>query len=74
MQRLAQALGVTPIAWTVFTAFMTVLVFNTKHTAVITIFVLLLILFILLDIGHYTGSKAITTFAGYEGIITALAV
>ncbi|MGC8791503.1 MAG: GPR1/FUN34/YaaH family transporter [Desulfurella sp.] len=52
---------------------MTVLVFNTKHTTVITIFVLLLILFILLDIGHYTGSKAITTFAGYEGIITALA-
>ncbi|MGE4547454.1 MAG: acetate uptake transporter [Desulfurella sp.] len=67
------ALGVTLIAWTIFTAFMTVLVFNTKHTTVITIFVLLLILFILLDIGHYTGSKAITTFAGYEGIITALA-
>jgi len=69
----ASAVGITLIAWTIFTAIMTVLVFKTKHTTVITIFVLLIILFILLDIGHYTGSKAITTFAGYEGIITALA-
>ncbi|WP_025270753.1 acetate uptake transporter [Hippea sp. KM1] len=70
---LGPALGITLIAWTIFTTIMTLLVFKSGHTTVIVIFVLLEILFILLVIGHYTGSKAITTFAGYEGILTALA-
>ncbi|WP_022671100.1 acetate uptake transporter [Hippea alviniae] len=69
---LGPALGITLIGWTIFTTIMTVVTFKSGHGTLIAIFVLLDILFILLVIGHYTGSKAITTFAGYEGILTAL--
>ncbi len=69
---LGPALGITLIAWTIFTTIMTILTFKTGNSVLITLFVLLDILFILLVIGHYSGSKAITTFAGYEGIVTAL--
>ena len=69
---LGPALGITLIAWTIFTTIMTILTFKTGNGVLITLFVLLDILFILLVIGHYSGSKAITTFAGYEGIVTAL--
>ena len=69
---LGPALGITLIAWTIFTTIMTILTFKTGNGVLITLFVLLDILFILLVIGHYSGSKAITTFAGYEGILTAL--
>ncbi|WP_035589754.1 acetate uptake transporter [Hippea jasoniae] len=68
---LGPAIGITLIAWTIFTTIMTIVVLKSGHTSVIVVFVLLEILFILLVIGHYTGSKAITTFAGYEGILTA---
>ncbi len=68
---LGPALGITLIAWTIFTGIMTIVTFKTGHLTLILIFVTLLILFILLVIGHYTGSKAITTFAGYEGILVA---
>ncbi len=69
---LGPALGITLIAWTIFTTIMTILTFKTGNGVLITLFVLLDLLFILLVIGHYSGSKAITTFAGYEGILTAL--
>ena len=68
---LGPALGITLVAWTIFTTIMTLVVLKSGHTSVIVVFVLLEILFILLTVGHYTGSKAITTFAGYEGILTA---
>ncbi len=70
---LGPALGITLIAWTIFTTLMTLLILKSGHTSVIIVFVLLEILFILLVIAHYTGSTAIKTFAGYEGILTAFA-
>ncbi len=70
---LGPALGVTLIAWTIYTTIMTLVVLKSGHTSVIIVFVLLEILFILLVIAHYSGSVAIKTFAGYEGILTALA-
>ncbi len=69
---LGPALGITLIAWTIYTTIMTLLTFKTGHTTLIVLFVLLDILFILLVIAHYSGSVAIKTFAGYEGILTAL--
>src|SRR4051812_29160122 len=36
------------------------------------VFATLTVLFFLLAIGDYTGNKAITTFAGYEGIVCGL--
>ncbi len=68
---LGPAIGITLIAWTIFTTIMTILTFKTGNGVLITLFVTLDLLFILLVIGHYSGSKAITTFAGYEGILVA---
>ncbi|AEE15246.1 GPR1/FUN34/yaaH family protein [Thermodesulfobium narugense DSM 14796] len=69
---LGAALGVTLIAWTIFTVVMTYLSFMSKNRTVQIIFVLLSLLFILLVIAHYTESTAIKIFAGYEGIATAI--
>lgn len=66
------ALGITLIAWTIFTTIMTIVTFKSGHGTLIAIFVLLDILFFLLVIAHYSGSVAIKTFAGYEGILTAI--
>ncbi len=60
----------TLIAWTIFTFIMTLATFP-KAKALVVIFISLLILFILLDIHVITGSKAIGTIAGWEGIWTA---
>lgn len=44
-----------------------------KHnTALQTVFLTLTILFWLLALGEFTGIKAITTLAGYEGILCGL--
>ncbi len=65
------ALGITLLAWTIFTSYMTILTFFSKHTTLIAIFVVLEITFILLVIGHYSGSGAITKIGGWAGILTA---
>ncbi len=69
---LGGALGITLIAWTIFTTILTIVTFKTGHATLIAIFVLLDILFILLAIGHYSGSAAIHHIAGWEGILTAI--
>ncbi len=66
------ALGITFVAWTIFSAIMALLSFNTKNKTTISIFILVFFLFLFLTIGQYSGVKAITIFAGYEGILTAL--
>jgi succinate-acetate transporter protein len=71
-EALGAALGITLIAWAIFTVIMTYLSFMTKNRTVQTIFVLLSLLFILLVIAHYTENTAIKVFAGYEGIATAI--
>ncbi len=67
-----QALGITLLAWTIFTGYMTVLTFFTKHGTLIAIFVVLEATFVLLVIGHYSGSGSITAIGGWTGIATAL--
>lgn len=69
---LGSILGITFVAWTIFSAIMSLLSFKTKDKTTISIFILVFFLFLLLDIAQYTGSKIVTTVAGYEGIATAL--
>lgn len=68
---LGPILGITFVSWTIFSAIMSLLSFRTKDKTTISIFILVFFLFLLLDIAQYTGSKIITTIAGYEGIATA---
>ena len=65
-----QALLLFLIAWTIFTFYMWIGSFGTNNALVLT-FTLLLLTFILLDIGA-AGSHAAHTWGGYCGIITAL--
>ena len=60
----------TLIAWTIFTFIMWIPTFKGPK-ALWVVFASLLLLFVLLDIHAALGSKAIGTFAGYEGIWTA---
>ena len=66
----ANALGITLIAWTIFTAYMWVASFRTSG-AVLATFTALLITFILLDIGVLHGSTPLVKAAGWTGMLTA---
>lgn len=71
-----KATGLFLIVWTIFTAIMTVAAFG-LNGVIKTLFVVLLITFILLVMGDYaTGASATkdiwTKFGGYAGILTAL--
>ncbi len=57
--------------WGLFTFFMWIGTFG-KNRAIQFVFLTLWILFFLLAIEHWTGSKAIGHIAGYEGIICGL--
>ncbi len=57
--------------WGLFTFFMWIGTFG-KNRALQFVFLSLWILFFLLAIEHWTGSKPVGTFAGYEGIICGL--
>lgn len=60
----------TLFAWTIFTFIMWIASF--KHTkALILVFTTLIILFVLLDLGVWTGNTAITRIAGWEGMFCA---
>jgi len=61
----------TLIAWTIFTAAMTWGTFGLGNRTLTVVFVSLLVLFILLDVHVATGSAALGTIAGWEGIWTA---
>lgn len=62
----------TLIAWTIFTAYMTWGTFGLGNRTLQIVFVSLLVLFILLDIGNAAGNTTIIRIAGWEGIWTAL--
>ena len=59
------------LAWTIFTAYMWIGSFGTNK-ALIVVFTLLLLTFILLTIGA-AGNDAAHTWGGYCGIVTAIA-
>jgi succinate-acetate transporter protein len=65
------ATGLFLLAWTIFTAYMTVASIHTTG-AVCAVFVALTATFVLLTAGAYSGSGALTAIGGYLGIITAV--
>ncbi len=66
------AVGVYLWAWAIFTAYMTVAALRTS-AAVLTVFVLLTVTFILLAIGAVGAHSTVTHWGGYVGLATAIA-
>ena len=66
------AVGVFLLGWTIFTAYMTIA--STRVSgAVLLVFVLLTVTFVLLTIGAFRGNADITKAGGWVGIVTAAA-
>lgn len=66
-----QATGLFLLAWTVFTAYMTVAALRTTG-AVLAVFVTLTLTFLLLTIGAFAESTGIDKVGGWLGLITAV--
>jgi uncharacterized protein len=66
------AVGVFLLAWTIFTAYMTVASLRVSG-AVGTVFVLLTLTFLFLTIGKFGDSSGITKVGGWLGLVTAVA-
>ena len=66
------AVGLYLIAWGIFTFYMWIASFRT-NTAVMIVFLLLWITFVLLGIGDAAGNDSISKFGGWVGLATALA-
>ena len=67
-----KGLGLYLLLWGVFTAYMAVAA-TRESGAVLLVFLLLTITFVLLGIGDVSGTTGITKAGGYAGILTALA-
>lgn len=65
-----KAVGLFLLGWTIFTAYMTFAVTKVNGILLAT-FSVLLVAFITLTLGKFTGVSAWTTVGGYTGIITA---
>jgi succinate-acetate transporter protein len=68
----AKGVGLYLLAWGIFTAYMTVAAMRVSG-AVLTVFVLLTITFLVLAWGEFANSTTIHHIGGYLGILTALA-
>jgi succinate-acetate transporter protein len=66
------AVGVFLLGWAIFTAYMTVASFRVSG-AVVCVFVLLTVTFVLLTIGAFDSSEGLTKAGGWVGIATAAA-
>ena len=66
------AVGVFLLGWTIFTAYMTVASFRVSG-AVVAVFVLLTVTFVLLTIGAFQSQANVTKAGGWVGIATAAA-
>jgi uncharacterized protein len=66
------ATGVFLLGWTIFTFYMTIASFRVSG-AVLTVFVLLLVTFVLLTIGAFQTSANVTKAGGWAGVATAAA-
>jgi uncharacterized protein len=69
---IGKGLGLYLLAWGIFTAYMTVAATKVSG-AVLTVFVLLTITFLVLSLGDFQGSDNVTKIGGYAGLLTALA-
>ena len=67
-----KGVGLYLVAWGIFTAYMTVAASRVSG-AVLVVFALLTVTFLLLGVGDLTTTVAITKIGGYAGILTALA-
>jgi succinate-acetate transporter protein len=67
-----KGLGLYLVAWGIFTAYMSIAASRVSG-AVLTVFVLLTVTFLLLGIGDWATATGITKAGGYVGIATALA-
>ncbi len=65
-----QATGVFLLAWTIFTAYMTVAAMRTTG-AVLAVFITLTITFLILSIGAFAQSTVIDQIGGWAGLVTA---
>jgi succinate-acetate transporter protein len=68
----AHTVGLYLLAWGLFTAYMAVAATRVSG-AVLAVFVLLTLTFVVLAIGDFTTTEGITKFGGWCGIATALA-
>ena len=66
----AAAVGTFLLAWTIFTAYMTVAA-SPLSRPVFVVFILLTITFLVLTIGAYSSQAGLTVLGGYLGLITA---
>ena len=67
-----KGLGLYLLAWGIFTAYMTVGATRVSG-AVLAVFALLTLTFLVLALGDFQGSTSITKIGGYVGLLTALA-
>ena len=67
-----KGVGLYLLAWGIFTAYMTVAASRVSG-AVLAVFALLTVTFLLLALGDLTTTDAITKIGGFAGILTALA-
>ncbi len=68
----AKGVGLYLLAWGIFTAYMTVAA-SRVNSAVLTVFVLLTLTFLVLAWGEFAGSDGIHKLGGYLGLLTAAA-
>jgi uncharacterized protein len=66
----AAAVGTFLLAWTIFTAYMTVAAIPLSRP-VFVVFILLTVTFLVLTIGAYSSQAGLTVLGGYLGLITA---
>ena len=67
----AHAIGVYLLAWTIFTAYMTVAAARVSG-AVLAVFVALTLTFLFLAIGDLAGTTGMTRLGGWLGLVTAV--
>ena len=67
----ATATGLFLLAWTIFTAYMTVIALRINRV-LSAVFIALLATFVFLTVGALVGSATISLIGGYLGILTAL--
>ena len=65
------ATGLFLLAWTIFTAYMTIASLRTNG-GILAVFVALTLTFLFLTLGAFAGSAGFTVIGGYLGILTAL--
>jgi uncharacterized protein len=64
-------IGVFLLAWTIFTAYMTIGAIKTNGV-ILAVFIALTLTFLFLTLGAFTGQAALSHVGGYLGLLTAL--